>query len=109
MDIVLWKHCIKQCGGHLWKPSGNLFFFFIELKKRYAFNTMYFCKRPVTPMGDSLLLIYTGSHSCLNPFNFHVLRLYCNKNTRINFIIIIITITLEQIEIIQFCFKICDP
>ena len=53
---------------------------------------MYFCKRPVTPMGDSLLLIYTGSHSHLNPFNFRVLRLYCNKNTRINFIIIIIII-----------------
>ena len=93
MDVVLWKHRIKQCGGHLWKPSGNLFFFFfIELKKRYAFNIMYFYKRPVTPMGDSLLLIYTGSHSRLNPFNFRVLRLYCNKNTRINFIIIIIII-----------------
>ena len=57
-------------------------FFFIELKKRYAFNIMYFYKRPVTPMGDSLLLIYTGSHSRLNPFNFHVLRLYCKKKRR---------------------------
>ena len=43
---------------------------------------MYFYKRPVTPMGDSLLLIYTGSHSRLNPFNSYVLRLHCKERKR---------------------------
>ena len=36
-------------------------------------------------MGDSLLLIYTGSHSRSNRLNFCILRLDCKKKMRINY------------------------
>ena len=85
MDIVLWKHRIKQCGNRVETCS-----FFMELKKLYALIVL-FVETSDSHGRQSIVDLHWFSFS-FTPFNFRVLRLDYNKNTRINFIIIIIII-----------------